>query len=258
MSEKTAISWTDSTLNFWHGCFKVSPGCQHCYAETLSKRYGREIWGPASNTARMLTNGPWKDCLKWDAQARTDGVRHKVFAMSMGDFYEDHPMIEPWRVDAFKILENFTNLDVQLLTKRPENIRRFSPQSWLENWPAHVWIGTSIENQATADKRVYDLYKAGVAATRFLSIEPMLEPIRIPYIEKMGWVIVGGESGPHCRPFKTAWADDILAQCREYDVKFFMKQLGGHPNKRHELSDFPESLRVQEFPSTYFAEQVAP
>lgn len=252
MGQNTAISWTDHTLNFWHGCFKVSPGCQHCYADTLSKRYGREIWGPASTTPRLLTKTPWKDCLKWDAQARKDGVRRKVFAMSMGDFYEDHPMVSEWRENAFDILANFTNLDVQLLTKRPENIRRFSPESWLESWPAHVWIGTSIENQATADKRVRDLYHAGIAATRFLSIEPMLEDIRVPYIEKLHWIIVGGESGPGCRPFQTQWAENILAQCLEWDVKFFMKQLGGHPNKRHELSDFPENLRVQEFPTSYF------
>jgi len=248
MGKETNISWCDHTLNFWHGCLKVSPGCDECYAKTLSERFGRSIWGPAKTTARMLTKGPWNDCLKWDAQARADGVRRKVFAMSMGDFYEDHQMVDEWRVKAFAILEKFTNLDVQLLTKRPENIRRFSPPSWLENWPAHVWIGTSVENQATADKRVYDLYKAGVAATRFLSVEPMLEPITIPYIEKIHWVIVGGESGARCRPFQTAWADDILAQCRAYDVKFFMKQLGGNPNKHHDLSDFPEDLRVREFP----------
>lgn len=252
MGQITGISWTDHTWNPWHGCFKVSPGCQHCYAETLSKFYGRDIWGPPSSSVRMLTKSPWNDCLKWDAQARKDGVRRRVFTMSMDDFFEDHPMVYEWRERAFDILANFTNLDVQLLTKRPENIRRFSPQSWIESWPVHVWIGTSIENQATADKRVYDLYKAGVAATRFLSIEPQLEDIRIPYIEKIHWVIVGGESGPHCRPFQTQWAENIISQCREYDVKFFMKQLGGYPNKRHELSDFPENLRVQEFPETYF------
>src|SRR5690242_20437445 len=175
MTENSKIAWTDDTLNFWWGCFKVSPGCQHCYADTLSKRVGRDIWGPASTTERWRTKGPWKDCLKWDAKARAAGIRRRVFCMSMGDFFEDHPMLTPWREEAFEILENFTNLDVQLLTKRPENIRRMAPAHWLENWPAHVWIGTSIEDQATADKRVGELYRTGVMAVKFLSLEPQLE-----------------------------------------------------------------------------------
>lgn len=248
MGKETGIAWTDHTLNFWHGCVKVSPGCEQCYAETLSKRYGRDIWGPAKTTPRMLTKGPWLDCLKWDAAARAAGVRRKTFVMSMGDLFEDHPMVSEWREKAFKIIESFTNLDVQILTKRPENIRRFSPDSWLENWPLHVWIGTSIENQAMADRRTYELVHAGIPAIRFLSVEPLLERIIIPRIEKLHWVIVGGESGAKCRPFDVSWARDILAQCRSYDVAFFMKQLGGHPNKHHEMSDFPEDLRIQEFP----------
>lgn len=248
MSENSSIAWTDNTLNFWHGCVKVSPGCEHCYAETLSLRYGRDIWGPAKTTNRMKTKGPWKDCLKWDIKAAKAGERKKVFVMSMGDFFEEHPQVTHWRKEALEIMEGFKSLDVQLLTKRPENIMAMAPTSWVLNWPEHVWIGTSVENQAMADKRIPQIFDIP-ATVRFYSVEPMLESIELDMAYYVpDWVIVGGESGKNARPFEWDWARDVRDQCKSAGVPFFMKQGGGFPNKREGLNFIPPDLRIREFP----------
>ncbi len=285
MGETTGISWTDMTLNFWHGCLKVSPGCQHCYAETLSKRYGRDIWGPASTTERMKTKGPWRDILKWDKAAKRDGVRRKVFCASMSDFFEEHYQLDEWRDEAIDILSQLEWLDVQLLTKRPENVMDMVPVAWRQNWPAHIWIGTSVENQETADKRIPELLKVP-AGIRFLSCEPLLSEINnmafwfgncpscgyprsdrykmldggladscsycdaYPDVRdtKIHWVIIGGESGHHARPMQIEWAQSLVDQCQAAGVAVWMKQLGGHPHPHHDMDSFPVGLRVREFP----------
>lgn len=250
---KTTIEWTDYTWNGWWGCQKVSPGCQHCYAETFSKRVGRNIWGPAATTERWRTKGPWRDVLKWDRKAAAEGVRRKAFCQSMSDFFEDHPQLVPWRVEACDILQSLRWLDIQLLTKRIENVLRMVPPSWLDNWPPHIWIGTSVENQATADERIPHLMKIP-AKVRFLSCEPLLGPVDLwsaRYPNPNGgftgavtnwpggvqWVIVGGESGHHARPMHPRWARSLLDQCQEAEIPFFFKQWGEwlpagqfHPN----------------------------
>lgn len=175
MAENSKIEWCDHTVNFWWGCFKVSPGCQHCYAETLSNRYGKSIWGPAKTSDRERKKAVWTNVLRWDKQAREEGVRKRLFVMSMGDFLEDHPQVSEWRNEAAELLEGLTNTDVQLLTKRPENAIPFLPH-WFDNWPSHIWIGTSVENQETADKRIPELLKIP-ARVRFLSCEPLLGAI---------------------------------------------------------------------------------
>jgi len=260
MAENSKIEWTDHTANFWWGCMKVSPGCKHCYAETLSNRYGKDIWGPAATTDREMKKGIWKDILEWDKQAWKDGVRRRVFVSSMSDFLEDHPQVEQWRKDAMKIIENLHWLDVLILTKRPENARRFLGD-WFYGWPEHVWMGTSVENQDTANTRIPALLKIP-AAIRFLSVEPMLEAVNIcrgyqwakgamsrNSVAPIHWVICGGESGPHSRPFNIVWAYYLRQQCIAFNIPFFMKQIGGHPYKRDKLTDFPDDLRIREFPS---------
>lgn len=262
MGKETGILWTDSTLNFWWGCHKVSPGCTNCYAETFSKRVGRDIWGPAQTTERWRTKAPWRDCLKWDKEAKSEGKRRKVFVQSMSDFFEDHPQVESWREKAIKILEGFEWLDIQLLTKRPENILKMVPTSWHQNWPGHIWIGTTAENQEYADKRIPYLLRVP-ARVRFLSVEPMLEPIDLtamPYRDSRGsniylnvlsgrydviptnhgayfwkgedsighihWVITGGESGHNARPCHPEWVRSLRDQCQTANVAFFHKQWG--------------------------------
>lgn len=244
MAEQTGIEWPHHTLNFWWGCQKVagSPGCAHCYAEALSKRYGRAIWGKPEETERWRTKGPWRDVFRWDAKAGAAGERRRVFVQSMSDFFEDHPQVAPWREEACKILVELKNLDVLLLTKRPENIRSMVPERWLEQWPAHIWIGTSVENQKLADRRIPLLLEVP-AAVRFLSCEPLLGPIDLGLLgtvpncldnggryelgaDRIHWVIVGGESGPKARVMRPSWARSLRDQCVAAGVDFFFKQWG--------------------------------
>jgi len=235
VGEITGIEWTDHTANFWWGCFKVSEGCKNCYAETLSSRYGKHIWGPASTTEREKTKGPWRDILKWDKQAKADGIRRKVFVQSMSDFFEDHPQLPEWRNAATEILEQLEWLDVQLLTKRPENILRMVPAYWRVNWPKHIWIGTSVENQNAADKRIPHLLEVD-ADVHFLSCEPLLEAVNLnEYWPDIDWIIAGGESGHGARPMHPKWVIDLADHCNDRGVKFFFKQwgeyVGGHGSK---------------------------
>lgn len=241
------INWTDHTANFWWGCFKVSDGCKNCYAETLSKRYGKSIWGPPAITEREYKKAVWQDILKWDAEAARDGVRRRVFVSSMSDFLEDHPQVEPRREQAKAVIRQLTHLDVLLLTKRPENAERFLGD-WFEDWPEHVWMGTTVENNEMVIKRIPLMYRIP-ARVRFVSVEPMLGPVNIGvsgvYID---WFICGGESGPRARPFDWDWARDLRDQCKAANVAFWMKQ-GGGLRPPHELEDIPEDLRIRELPT---------
>lgn len=237
---------------------KVSDGCKNCYAETLAYRYGKKIWGSPKTTNREYKSGIWKDLLKWDTEAGKDEVRRRVFVSSMADFLEDHPQVVEWRKRAMGMIEGLKNLDILLLSKRPENANVFL-SSWYSSWPSHVWIGTTVENQKAADERLHHLL-AVPSPVHFLSVEPMLEKIDLDlsgrnygrdfptYSESVQWVICGGESGVGCRPFSVEWARDLLLQCNNANVPFWMKQLGGHPNKYHNLEDLPADLQVRELP----------
>lgn len=263
------INWTDHTANFWWGCVKVSEGCMNCYAESLSKRYGKRIWGPAVTTERERKIAVWRDIAKWEREARAEGVRRRVFVSSMSDFLESHPMLAEMREDAMNILEHLEWLDVLILTKRPENAPMLA--RWYDNWPPHIWFGVSVENQARANERIPELLKVPVPI-KFLSIEPQLGLIDLGRAYPCGyycdeavghvdhpfwsyginaeikWVIVGGESGSACRPFLWDWARDLRDQCRAANVAFWMKQGGGYPDKRDNLEDLPEDLRIRELP----------
>jgi protein gp37 len=204
--------------------------------------------------------------MRWHRAALKAGVRRRVFVASLADVFEDHPDLVPWRAEALAILAQCTALDVQLLTKRPENVRRMVPEAWLEHWPRHVWIGTTVEDQRRADERIPELLKVP-AAVRFLSCEPLLGPVDLSewigtqshcsacgescdgspdsldgamrcmrcgyptttFEPGVSWVIVGGESGPGARHFDLSWARSLVGQCREAGVPVFFKQLGDNP-----------------------------
>lgn len=249
MSDKTAISWTDHTFNPWWGCIKVSPGCEHCYAEVFAKRVGQPVWGPAETTPRRLFGSKhWGEPFKWDADAQRAGERRRVFCASMADVFEDHPTLPPEREKLWNTIGGTPFLDWQLLTKRPENVRAMVPAAWLEDWPRHVWIGTTVEDQQRADDRIPRLL-AVPAAVRFLSCEPLLGPVDIDgwlgvmvpngeggwvifnddgvHQRSLHWVIIGGESGLKHRPMDLAWAQQLRDDCAENGVAVWFKQAGG-------------------------------
>jgi len=234
------IEWTDHTFNPWWGCTKVSQGCKHCYAEALAKRTGSDVWGPEAQR-RRTSAANWREPYKWDKAARAAGTRARVFCASMADVFEEHsPELDEWRSDLFDLISNCRSLDWLLLTKRPENVTRFIERAtWqlANKWLAdckHVWIGTSIEDQATADERIPHLLRIP-ARVRFLSIEPLLGPVNIQthllagwhkFAPSINWMIVGGESGPHARPMHPSWARSLRDQCAAAGTAFFFKQWG--------------------------------
>jgi protein gp37 len=212
------------------------------------KRYGRDVWGPGAKRERTSVAN-WKKPILWNKQARESGKRRLVFCASLADAYEDNPQVEDWRAMLFRLIEETPSLTWLLLTKRPENIFTFGIPS-----SNNFWMGTTAENQEMYDKRAPILAVID-APVRFVSVEPQLSridmfsnPSTTAISGLIDWVIVGGESGANCRPFNPKWARLLLRECQETGAAFFMKQLGGYPNKRHEMTDFPDDLKVREFP----------
>lgn len=250
MGEKTGISWTDSTCNVWHGCEKVSPGCKHCYAEVstpvrVKRARGLEVWG--RDAARDETKSWEKNLREWsrDVVRSASGEPRRVFGQSLSDTFEDRRDLDPLRDRFFALIDAWESrsLVFQLLTKRPENIRRMVPPSWLTTWPSHVWIGTTVEDQERADERIPHLLRVP-AAVRFLSVEPQIGPVDLdawigdgaclndagwgPAPPWIHWVIQGGESGSKARPFHVDWMYAMKAQCAAAGVAWFPKQMGAN------------------------------
>lgn len=258
MAENSKIEWCDHTANWWWGCFKVSAGCAHCYADTLAKRYGKKIWGTPETTSREYKKAVWAEVRKWNEAAKRDGIRRRVFTMSMGDFFENHPQVAEWRRDAMKLMEELDGLDWLVLTKRPENVWGMVPLPWLADWPAHIWIGTSVENQEQYDIRSKHLRNIPAAVT-FYSAEPLIGGILLDKDDPAKWVIVGGESGHGARPFQLGWGYSLKEQCENMGIPFFFKQFGenrvGVPvdhkitGKGGDWSEWPSDLRVRQFPA---------
>ena len=258
MGEKSSIQWTDNTHNPWIGCQEVTEEeCGDCYAKRWAHQHRLDVWGPLMKSPRKLTK-TWDNPLKWNRQAAQEGRRIKVFCASLADIFEPHPDVVDARNHLWETIEQTPNLDWQLLTKRPKFIKRLVPQSWLQNWPGHVWIGTSVGMQDAADKRM-DYIMNLPAPLIFLSCEPLVERIilsRWLASRKVSWVICGGYSGSQDWPMDLAWARSLRDECREYGIAFFMKQLGTVYARQHRLSDwkggaieeFPEYLRIREFP----------
>ena len=243
MSESTVIAWTDHTFNPWMGCVKVSAGCQNCYAETLTKnRMGLSLWGPAATTTRQVTKSPWRNVLQWNDQACHDGVQRKVFCASLCDVFEDHPVANETRPRLWDLIERCTNLDWQILTKRPERIVDNLPSNWGDGWQ-HVWLGTSVEDMRVSHR--VDYLRSIPAAVRFISYEPALGSLNELDISGIDWIIYGGESGPGHRPEDKQWARDMHQKCAANGTAFFHKQSSGY---RTELGIELDGKIVREYP----------
>lgn len=288
MGETSKISWTHATFNPWWGCTRVSPGCEHCYAETLATvRRKLPVWGVDAER-KPMSEAYWREPVKWNRKAEAEGVRRRVFCASMADVFETPParneQAHRVQFDArsrlFLLIEKTPHLDWLLLTKRPENVEALVPWGHgLGPWPPHVWLGVTAEDQKRADDRVSMLLTIP-ARVRFVSHEPALEAIdlfaflstptrnaslaalRSPPMPGIDWVITGGESGPGARHFDLAWARSIVSQCREAGIAAFVKQLGANPidgaagcevrlrdRKGGDPEEWPFDLRVQEIPS---------
>jgi protein gp37 len=189
MGEQTAISWADSTANLWIGCQKVSPACDHCYAEDLmstgGSRFKRVEWGPHGQ--RQLCKSGWADIRRWQRRAAANvlgvdpdlGRRRRIFVNSLSDFFDNHESVV-WRDDAWALIRDCPNLIFMLVTKRPQLIGRMLPDFWPEI-AGRVWLLTTVENQEEADRRVPALLSVTKThdppAVFGLSCEPLLGEI---------------------------------------------------------------------------------
>lgn len=225
MGANTKIEWARHTFNPWVGCTRVSAACDHCYAETWARRTGQEhLW---QGERRRTTSSNWEKPIKWDREAAAAGERHLVFCASLADVF-DNQVPTRWRDDMWHRIQQTPHLIWLLLTKRPQNIVRFSPERWFtDGIPRNVWLGTTVENQEEADRRIPHLVQCP-ARVRFLSCEPLQGPVMIRrWLRKLEWVIAGGESGAHYRPVDPAWFRDLRDQCADYSVPFLFKQWEG-------------------------------
>ena len=221
MAESTLIAWTDHTFNIAWGCTKISPGCTHCYADTLSARYGHRVWGKDA-PRRTFGAKHWAGPLRWDAAAAAEGRRHRVFCSSMTDWALDDDAIAGERPKLWDLIRRTPRLDWQLLTKRADRIADCLPADWGDGWP-NVWLGVSCENREHGLPRL-DHLREIPAAVRFVSAEPLLEDITPIDLAGIDWVIVGGESGAKYRLMDHAWARAVRDECAAAGVAFFFKQ----------------------------------
>jgi protein gp37 len=219
MASKSTIEWTDMTWNPVTGCTKISPGCKNCYAHRMARRL--HAMGQAryrNNFDVTLHPDLLEQPLRWQ-QPR------KIFVNSMSDlFHTDVPL--DFIQAVFDIMGKAYWHTFQILTKRSERLGELAADI---AWHKNVWMGVSVENQLYVH-RIEHLRKVR-AAVRFLSVEPLLGPIpRLP-LHGVGWVIVGGESGPGARSIDPQWVRTIRDRCVAQGVPFFFKQWGGTKKK---------------------------
>ena len=208
MSEKTKIEWTDSTWNPIHGCTPISEGCRNCYAMAYFRRWKKPT-------------EPRLNLLKLDEPKRWKKPR-RVFVCSLADLF--HPEVEDaWLDKIYQVMVSEAPWHTyQVLTKRPGQMVRYlgGAESYIGSLGSHIWHGVTVENQKEA-WRVDELRKVP-AAMRFLSCEPLLGPLELD-LTGIGWVIAGGENGPHRRPVRSQWVRMLLHQCRTAGIPFFFK-----------------------------------
>jgi len=223
MANNSGIEWTDSTWNPVTGCDKISPGCDHCYAERFSERF-RGVADHPFETGFDLTLRPARleQPLSWKSPKM-------VFVNSMSDLF--HKAIPLAFVDkVFDTMEAADWHTFQILTKRSSRMRDYVNRRYVQNRvPAHIWLGVSVED---GKRRSRITHLADTNATiRFLSVEPLIGSLGQIDLTGLSWVIVGGESGPGHRPIKPQWVREVRDQCLAADVAFFFKQWGGNRPK---------------------------
>ncbi|GAB4346199.1 MAG: phage Gp37/Gp68 family protein [Desulfobulbaceae bacterium] len=216
----TRIEWTESSWNPVTGCTKISPGCMNCYAERMAKRL-KAMGQPNYRNGFEVTCHPHMlDLpLKW-RKPRT------IFVNSMSDlFHDDVPaaFIE----EIFTVMNRARRHTFQVLTKRVERMEGLVGRF---EWSPNIWMGVTVENSDYLYR--IDHLRSVPAAVRFLSIEPMLGPLPDLDLERIDWVIVGGESGPGARPIKKEWVLEVRDLCVRSGVPFFFKQWGGVQKKK--------------------------
>lgn len=288
MGKTTGIKWADGTWNPVRGCTKISPGCKNCYAEKLAARNPAVLGGWGSDGVRVVGNAAyWRrpvqyahDHLRAVQRGEVPADPYRLFTASLADIFEDHPVVEGVReriwsetlpkLDKLRLPDGRPALVLLALTKRARIAR-----DWYDahGCPDTVWPGVTVEDQERANERIPIML--GLPRL-WLSMEPLLSFVNIaaglfhqpPAGEpdepanvggmwrgptRLGdggvrWVIVGGESGPRASRMDLAWVRSLRDQASRAGIPCFVKQLGGHPDPRADIADFPTDLRIQEVP----------
>ena len=276
----TKISWADKTWNPISGCSKISEGCQHCYAERMSKRLaGRCGYDKINPFQVTLHPGKMHEPMHWRKPSR-------IFVCSMGDLFHDY-VEEMDILTMFAVMAETPHHTYMVLTKRPKRMkeiltsRTIANDVWLMTatginderpiWPLpNVWLGVTAENQARADERIPILLQTP-AAKRFVSVEPMLGAVdltqwirevpvhpglcfhggRYGSTPKLDWVICGGETGPGARPLHPDWVRSLRDQCKVADTPFFFKSWGEYCFPSQLLNNGSKSYTDEEDPSKW-------
>ncbi|WP_316837816.1 phage Gp37/Gp68 family protein [Pedobacter nutrimenti] len=208
------IEWTELTWNPVTGCTKISPGCKNCYAEVMTRRL-KSMGAEKYSEGFKVKVHP--DTLTIPFTWKKPKV---VFVNSMSDLF--HPEVPLDYIKAVFAVMNQTPQHIyQVLTKRSERLMEIANEL---NWTENIWMGVSVENEKYT-YRIDDLSNTP-AKTKFLSIEPLIDAVNTLDLQKIDWVIVGGESGPKARPLKKEWVDFIRMKCEMACVPFFFKQWG--------------------------------
>ena len=230
--QNSKIEWTDHTFNARWGCVNISPACDHCYAERFANRRTRTrdpLWG--KDAGRLISNDDyWAAPRQWDRRARLRGIQQRVFCGSMCDVMERREDLTAPRRRLFQLMEDTPNLVWMLLTKRPQELRNFLPEEWLNIPRPTFWLLTTMEHQDYV-WRIEELLKAP-AIVHGISMESLLGPITLPkgFLEsgKRAWVITGRESGPGARPTRIEWVREVRDAAVAAGVPFHFKQWGEH------------------------------
>lgn len=234
---KTSIEWATHTVNWLAGCTRVSPACQHCYAETMTARLAKMPQAPARYRDRVVEDRRWTGRISYDSAVLANGlgiVRRpgvRVFANSMSDTFHEHVPATSLTdlAEVIRALTPSARGALMLLTKRPERMLAWQRKHFPAGLPAWVWVGCTVEDQQRADERIPVLLQVD-AHVRYLSCEPLLGPIVFGAVGEgvalLSWVIAGGESGPKARPSHPDWFRSLRDQCAAANVPFHFKQWG--------------------------------
>jgi len=220
MAIGTSIEWTESTWNPVTGCSKISAGCANCYAERMARRLKAVGVPNYANGFKVTLHEELLTLpLKW----------HKpkiIFVNSMSDlFHEKIP--DDFILRIFDVMNRASWHRFQILTKRSDRLSRMSPDL---PWADNIWMGVTVEDRKCAF-RIEHLRKTR-ASIKFISMEPLLEPVAELDLIGIDWVIVGGESGPGARPLNEDWVMNIKGKCQTSNIPFFFKQWGGVNKKK--------------------------
>jgi protein gp37 len=260
MGEITGVEYVKHTFSAWHGCHHVSAGCLNCFAEKTAQRWGNSDLWHMHGPRRIVSESTWYQPRKWNEEARREGMRARVLCGTMFDFLEDHPQVGEARARLFRLIEDTPWLLWLLFTKRPENAGMIP---WGNTWPDNTGLIASVENQEYT-KRIPPVLDTA-APLKGLSVEPLIGPVnletcswapsgwegyagthnpltgewwpaigdpdkeyanRLTGMERLDWIIIGGESGRDARPMHPKWALDVYRQCQNAGVPVWFKQWG--------------------------------